>query len=294
MDTLQDLNRKIKSAKDLLTVVRTMKSLAASNIHQYEKAVNSLQYYYRAVELGFLAMLLNHTFSIDEPESKSMVAFIFGSDQGLVGQFNDRIIDFARRVLAGRDHRKQDISFWVAGAKTADIVEESFGGYEELFLLPSSVDTITTNVQEAVLKFEARRGEYGETGLTLFYNMPVDGSLYKQEMRPLLSPDKAWLSNLEIGRWPGRSLPFYRTAWSEIFPALIGEYLFVSLFHGYAASMSAENAARLSSMHRAEKNTREMIEDLIFRHNSLRQEKIDEELLEVVSGFEALRPEEQW
>ena len=58
--------------------------------------------------------------------------------------------------------------------------------------------------------------------------------------------------------------------------------------------MSAENAARLSSMHRAERNTREMIEDLTFRHNSLRQEKINEELLEVVSGFEALRSEEQW
>ncbi|MCK4425112.1 MAG: F0F1 ATP synthase subunit gamma [Deltaproteobacteria bacterium] len=164
----------------------------------------------------------------------------------------------------------------------------------ELFSLPSSVDTITTHVQEAVLKLEARRREYGETGLTLFYNAPLAGSSYKQEMRPLLPPDEAWLSNLGTDRWPGRSLPFYRTAWPEIFPALIGEYLFVSLFHGYAASMSAENAARLSSMHRAERNTREMIEDLTFRHNSLRQEKINEELLEVVSGFEALKSEEQW
>jgi F-type H+-transporting ATPase subunit gamma len=222
-----------------------------------------------------------------------MVAFIFGSDQGLVGQFNDRIINFARRALAGRDHLNHDIVFWVAGAKTADLVEESFGGYEELFSLPSSVDTITTNVQEAVLKLEVRRMEYGETGLTLFYNAPIAGSSYKQEVRPLLPPDEAWLNNLGTGRWPGHSLPFYRTVWPEIFPALIGEYLFVSLFHGYAASMSAENAARLSSMHRAEKNTREMIEDLTFRHNSLRQEKIDEELLEVVSGFEALRSEEQ-
>ena len=58
METLQGLQRKIKSAADLHAVVRTMKSLAAVEIRQYEEAVRSLNDYYHTVELGLRAALL--------------------------------------------------------------------------------------------------------------------------------------------------------------------------------------------------------------------------------------------
>ena len=75
--------------------------------------------------------------------------------------------------------------------------------------------------------------------------------------------------------------------------ALIGEYLFISLFRACAESLASENASRLAAMQRAEKNIDELLENLNRTFHRLRQSGIDEELFDVVSGFEALSVEEK-
>jgi F-type H+-transporting ATPase subunit gamma len=70
--------------------------------------------------------------------------------------------------------------------------------------------------------------------------------------------------------------------------ALIREYLFVSLFRACAESLASENASRLAAMQRADKNIDELLEDLRGSYYHVRQSSIDEELFEVISGFEAL------
>ena len=99
-ETAEDLQRKIKSARELKSVVRTMKSLAALSILQYERAIRSLADYYHAVELGLAACLREkaavHTLRNGEkPLTEPLTAaIVFGSDQGLVGQFNDHLAKF--------------------------------------------------------------------------------------------------------------------------------------------------------------------------------------------------------
>ena len=70
--------------------------------------------------------------------------------------------------------------------------------------------------------------------------------------------------------------------------ALIREYLFVSLFRTCAESLASENASRLAAMQRADKNIDELLENLDGTFHRLRQNGIDEELFDVISGFEAL------
>jgi F-type H+-transporting ATPase subunit gamma len=70
--------------------------------------------------------------------------------------------------------------------------------------------------------------------------------------------------------------------------ALIREYLFVSLFRACAESLASENASRLAAMQRADKKIDELLEDLNGEFHRLRQSGIDEELFDVISGFEAL------
>jgi F-type H+-transporting ATPase subunit gamma len=70
--------------------------------------------------------------------------------------------------------------------------------------------------------------------------------------------------------------------------ALIREYLFVSLFRACAESLASENASRLAAMQRADKNIEELLEYLNGQFHHLRQSRIDEELFDVISGFEAL------
>ncbi len=106
MDTLENLHRKIESAGELKSIVRTMKAMAASSIGQYELAVNSLDDYYNTIALGINAYFKQENiYTIKENEElknnteQVTCAIVFGSDQGLVGQFNDSLTDFVTRSL---------------------------------------------------------------------------------------------------------------------------------------------------------------------------------------------------
>ena len=74
----------------------------------------------------------------------------------------------------------------------------------------------------------------------------------------------------------------------RVLRAVIREYLFISLFRACADSLASENASRLAAMERAEKNIDELLEQLRRSFHQLRQSGIDEELFDVISGFEAL------
>src|SRR5579871_1964995 len=112
-DTTASLRRKINSAGDLQSVVRTMKALAAASIGQYEKSVRALADYYRTVELGLCACFRERepvpliAARNGQTGTGSSGAVVFGSDQGLVGQFNDVVADYAIATLAARPGKPQ-------------------------------------------------------------------------------------------------------------------------------------------------------------------------------------------
>jgi F-type H+-transporting ATPase subunit gamma len=111
-------------------------------------------------------------------------------------------------------------------------------------------------------------------------------------MRPSLSDCYRWTKTGDAS-WPnfrGRreTCPKSWVAGIATLRALIREYLFISLFRACAESLSSENASRLAAMQRADKNIDELLEDLKGSFHRLRQSGIDEELFDVISGFEAL------
>ena len=88
--------------------------------------------------------------------------------------------------------------------------------------------------------------------------------------------------------WPTKVLPEVMWGGTVTLRALIREYLFISLFRACAESLASENASRLSAMERADKNIDELLENLHSTFHQLRQTGIDEELFDVISGYEAL------
>ena len=118
-DTTSILRRKIDSAGNLQSVVRTMKALAASSIGQYEQSVRALGDYYRTVELGLgvcfrgtgsAALISGETRRTD---AGAIGAVMFGSDQGLlVGQFNDVVADHAVKTLGALMDKPQVWGGW--------------------------------------------------------------------------------------------------------------------------------------------------------------------------------------
>lgn len=284
----ENLSRRIAGAKDLAAVVRSMKALAASSIGQYELAVASLTSYYRTVQLGLTACLKADGLPLrilEKPRTASIGAIIVGSDQGLVGRFNEVLFSFAREELKSMDGKITHI--WSVGDRMHELVADSALSPGPALPVPSSVDAITTLVDALLVDIEAAR-ERGTVGMIrLFHNRPAAGAGYDPVSERLLPFDSVWLSSLISIPWPTRNPPqiIGDTATLEYF---IREFLSVLLFRACAESLASENSTRLAAMQRAEKNIDEIRQQLDRRYHRLRQDSIDEELFDVVSGYELL------
>jgi F-type H+-transporting ATPase subunit gamma len=295
-DTTASLRRKIGGAGDLQSVVRTMKAVAASSIGQYEKSVLALADYYRNVELGLAACFRKSGPAPLIAERKRQTvkgaigAVVFGSDQGLVGQFNDVVADYAVKTLAALPAKPE---VWAVGERIHSRLVEAGLPLAGLFNVPNSVKAITPLVGQILVESEARRGQDEFTELHLFYNRPTSGAVYEPVSQRLLPLDENWRRKLAELPWPSKCLPEVMGGGTATLRALIREYLFVSLFRACAESLASENASRLAAMQRADKNIDELLEDLNGTFHRLRQSGIDEELFDVISGFEALSVEDK-
>ena len=295
-DTTASLRRKIGGAGDLQSVVRTMKAVAASNIGQYENSVRALGDYYRTVELGlgvcfrgagYAALMTGVTRKTD---AGAIGAVVFGSDQGLVGQFNDVVADHAVKTLAALPGAPR---VWAVGERVHARLEDAGLPLRGLFTVPNSVKAITPLVGRILVESEVLRGQEEVAELHLFYNRPKTGAVYEPVRQRLLPLDEKWRRELAEHPWPAKCLPEVMGTGTATLRALIREYLFVSLFRACAESLASENASRLAAMQRADKNIDELLEDLNGGYHRLRQSGIDEELFDVISGFEALSVEDK-
>jgi F-type H+-transporting ATPase subunit gamma len=290
-DTTASLRRKIGSAGDLQSVVRSMKGLAASSVGQYEQSVRALADYYRAVELGLSICLRNSASAAPMTEGASRAAkaavgaIVFGSDQGLVGQFNDVVADFAVKALAALPGKPQ---VWAVGERVHARLSDAGLPLAGLYAVPNSVKAITPLVGQILVESETSHSQGKVSELHLFHNRPSSGAVYAPVSQRLLPLDDAWRRKLAELPWPTGNLPEVMGAGTATLRALIREYLFVSLYRACAESLASENASRLAAMQRAEKNIDDLLEELNGAFHRLRQSGIDEELFDVVSGFEAL------
>ena len=324
-ETLGNLRRKMDGAGKLGSVVRTMKALAASNIGQYENAVRSLADYHRTVQLGLAAFFRQDRASAlpgspgtrpslavgrasalhgspgtrpslaVDPEGqermgkKTVGAVVFGSDQGLVGKFNEELTDFTVDALGALPGEKK---IWAVGERLHSRLQDAGLPPQGVFAVPNSVTAITPLIGRILTEFEGpqQKGEVGQ--VFLFHNRPMSGSIYEPVSQRLLPLDEKWRREFTEVRWPTSNLPEILVDGEATLQALIREYLFVSLFKACAESLASENASRLAAMQRAEKNIDELLEDLNRTFHRLRQSTIDEELFEVIAGYESLSVKE--
>lgn len=305
-NTTTALRRQMDSAGDLKSVVRTMKASAASAIGQYERSVAAIGDYARTVELGLSLCLRavdpasTHAATAPRPARDSVLhAVIFGSDQGLVGRFNEVVIEHAMAQLAAwpaqaQTHAKTKVQIWAVGERVQARLRDANRPLAGSFPVPGSVQQITRLVAQILLQVQAPEGDWaGEPpggSLVLFYNRP-SGAGYAPVSQRLLPLDDRWRRGLARQPWPTAQLPQVLGTAEQTLRAFIREHLFVSLFRACAESLASENASRLAAMQRADRNIAELLTELGARFHRLRQSGIDEELFDVIAGFDAMAPQ---
>jgi F-type H+-transporting ATPase subunit gamma len=291
VDSTASLRQKIGSAADLQSVVRAMKAQAAASVGQFEKSVAALADYARTVELGLTACFRSGgptESGLHRPASAArgeVCAVVFGSDQGLVGRFNDIVIDFALEALGALPGKPR---VWAVGDRVRTRLADAGVPLLGQLAVPASVQAITPLVGQILIEAEAHERPGEKTELHLFYNRPTSGSAYAPVRQRLLPLDETWLAGLAACPWPTRMLPEVMGVGSATVRALIREYLFVSLFRACAESLASENASRLAAMDRADRNIDALLDKLQASFHRFRQSGIDEELFDVIAGFDAL------
>lgn len=267
-----------------------MKSLAAVNIRQFERAVESLDAYHGVVDAGWLSLLHLDRGVASQPPATDIVCMVIASDQGMCGQFNETVLGHALAQVPLWAARGAEVIFWFYGEKLRGALE---GGQHPVahFAVPGNLPAVNTQVQEVVQHVEGQRTAHGIEHFYVCHNVIAQGGAYRQICSRLLPLDKVWRENYTRRRWPGRCLPMVSLPREEMFRHLFRQHLFVSVYRAFAQSLAAENAARLAAMQAAEKNILETIDDLQAEFRQLRQTAITGELLDIISGFEALSDE---
>ena len=286
---LETLKVKLVSARDLLSIVKTMKSLSAVKVSRFEEAVTSLQDYHLITEKAMIAFLNSPLIDeiIKRPVKRNKsIAIITGTDLGMVGNYNDELAQF---VLKNTNRKKT--KYWAFGEKILDELKDNLIEVEKLYHTPDSLSSLTTEVTKLVndlLKEPEIQYEL-EIEVNLFHFSYERGMTYGTTTTRLLPLDQSWFKEQASRSWSSRIQPTVIYSDETILSTLVKEVLFVKLFKSMAETIMAENTARLRYMQHAEKKIEESIDDLEYELRKTRQQKIDNELFEVIASYEALR-----
>lgn len=284
MATLERLRQRISTADDLRSVVKTMKGLAAVSGRAFETAAAASEHYRATVECGLQALLrTNPDLGLVKPGAGTTAVIVFGSEQGLCGSFN-RIVAQAAASESGPVKRA------ATGARGVDAVGRQFPGRAvESLPMPASVDGITDCVGHALRLATRWIEDEAVSRIVLVGNELVTGARFEPVVSTLFPFDPEWLDQLKSRQWESRGVAVHFSPAGDVLKSLVRNHLFIGLFRAFATSLAAEHAARLAAMQVAEKNIDQRLAELNRRFHQLRQATVTEELLDVVSAFEALQ-----
>ena len=293
MDTLDSLKKELESTKNLQGIVSTMKSIAAVNIKKFEKTAINIVKYQSNIDLGIQAIvsqqpniikLINYLEQKTEKNTKKRdVVIIVGSNQGLCGRFNDRVVEYYL------NNNKTDVNSYVisVGDRITSLLKAKKVKIEKSFSIPNSDDLINDLVYDLFGIIEQNLDNLRKV-LIYFTAHTSDGigNLTKKRVIPL---EKKYFEKLKNKKWPTNNIPYWRVQSKQLVSDLIDQLIFSNIYLTISSSMASEQRNRLITLQGAEQNIKDHITELTLRYNQKRQNVITSELIDVVSGAKALK-----
>lgn len=290
MASLLDIRRRIRAVKSTQQITKAMKAISASRLRKAQEAMIGARPFASQMErvLGGLASQVDTSVhplltqrKPDAPERPTLV-IVVSADKGLCGGFNTNIVKQAAEVITTAGGA--GITLGLVGRKGRDFFQKR--GLEVRFELVNIFAKLKyahaqAIAREAVAAFTGGEVESVQVVYNEFKNVLQQNVVVNQVLpiTPLVSRD--------LG---GEQLPdyLYEPDPAQIFDSLIPRHVEVQFYRALLESAASEHAARLTAMEAATKNATEMIADLTLYMNKVRQAKITGEIIEIVSGAEAI------
>ncbi len=292
MANVREYRRRIKSVKSTQQITRAMKLVAAASLRRSQERVISARPYAKRMlaVLNSLATRVKAQATVDgeenlhpllreRPENKIALIVITG-DRGLCGAFNNNIVSAASDFI--ERHKGKDVSLTLVGKRGRDFFRKR----------PVKRDHEYVNILAKVTHDQAKEiaapiiEAYAKAQLDAVYLVYNE---FKTVMQQRVAVEKLLpITRLELS--PGEVLIdyIYEQPPQKILSDLLPKHVEVQFYRAFLESVAAEHAARMTAMDNATNNAEEMISTLTLVMNKIRQASITKELIEIVSGANAL------
>ncbi len=293
MPSLKALKNRIASVKSTKKITKAKQMVAAAKLRRAEERAKEARPYTERME-GVLANLAAS--AKDNPnaptllrgtgEDKTHLLIVATADKGLCGGFNSSIVRLARERIVKLQGEGKTVKIITVGRKGNDQLKRLYG---DLIVWRTNFVEVRqvgfANAQEVAEKilsmFDA--GEYDVA--TLFYGKfknVVSQVPTAQQIIPAIAPEGVETPDLKGAVYE------YEPEEDAILKALLPRYVAVQVFRALLENVASEQAASMSAMDNATRNAGDMIDKLTLQYNRARQAQITKELIEIISGAEAL------
>jgi F-type H+-transporting ATPase subunit gamma len=290
MPSLKDLRNRIASVKATQKITKAMQMVAAAKLRRAQAAAEAARPYAERMErvLGNLASGI--TVGPETPRllagtggDRTHLLVVCTAERGLCGAFNSSIArlarDHANRLLA----EGKTVKIICVGKKGYDILRRPLGQYIIEFIEFRSVRQLGFEQGEFVANKVLQLFEQGEFDIaTLFY------SRFKSVISQIPTAQQIVPAQLPSGAGSADAVYDYEPDEGEILTALLPRNVAVQIFRALLENAASEQGARMSAMDNATRNAGDMIRKQTLTYNRTRQAMITKELIEIISGAEAL------
>lgn len=288
MASLRDIRKRIRSVRNTQQITKAMKMVAAAKLRKAQDAILSARPYAQMLDL-MISEVVGRSESVAHPllaarpvKSAELVALT--SDRGLAGGFNSNVLRRAMRFIYDHQREYDKIAVSTVGRKAHDFfrrrkvaVRKDFPG------LYSRVDYRTAGEVASAFVTDFLSGEVD--AVFLVYNEFISAISQRVTTVQLLPAQAPEARRTEPAPVDFKYEPDMRSVLDELVP----QALAVRFYRALLESIASEHGARMSAMEKATSNASEMIDRLTLFYNRTRQAVITKELMEIVSGAEALK-----
>lgn len=292
MPNLKDLKTRINSVSSTQKITSAMKMVAAAKLRRAQEAAESGRPYaarMRSVIASLAAKADKNSASpllVGRETVKTHLLVMVSADKGLCGGFNGSIARLARQEISRLEAEGKKVQLYVVGRKAADnlgseIADKTFARIEGVQGGVINYSSAADISEKIIAGFE--NGSFGS--VSMIYNQFVN-AITQNVVHTSLIPAEVHAED-ENGEADGHFYD-YEPEEAEILGALLPQNLSTQLFSALLESSAAELAARMTAMDNATRNAGDMIDRLTLVYNRTRQANITKELIEIISGAEAL------
>ena len=290
MPSLKDLKNRIGSVKSTQKITSAMKMVAAAKLRKAQEQALASRPYTSLMDsvvskISFKAIGGSIDLLSGKEEIKTHLLVVFSADRGLCGGFNGSITRTVRSEIKKLKDDGLNVKLLMVGKKSADALNREFG---DLFVEKIDGKSAKPNYTDAevLAKKIIDLFENNEFGVCrVIFNKFV--SAITQEVR-FKSVIPVEFKNNEIDENDSSSIYEFEPSEEEILNDLLPRNLATQLYSSQIESTASELAARMTAMDNATRNAGEMIDNLTLQYNRTRQAVITKELIEIISGAEAL------